>query len=229
MKRAAFATAFAVLATITLLLAQGGASPANAAPVVVDKHVHDNYFHPTQGFVVGVGHVTAQALCQQAQPDTSCTAVINAGDSIRWVAPAPLAIRFHTVTECTDNNFNNCGAGVAPGNPIEDSGVLAPPDPGPSGWPYEVQFDNPGIFYYRCEIHPSTMRGVVQVLAPNGPPGPPPVGGVVGLVNGEPVRPASESSSAAGVEMLAIALAALGAFAVIGTISFAVVRARSRD
>lgn len=228
MKRAALVIALGVLSAVTLVLGQGGASPVQAAPVVIDKHVHDNYFHPTQGFVVGVGHATAQALCQQAQPDTTCTAVINAGDSIRWVAPAPLAIGLHTVTECANNTFSVCGAGSAPGNPIEDSGIVAPPDPGPSGWPYQVQFDNPGIFYYRCEVHPSTMRGVVQVLAPNGPPGPPPVGGLVGLVNGEPVR-ASESNGVAGIELLAFALAVLGGIAIIGSLAFAATRVRSRD
>lgn len=225
MKRAAFIAVFAVLAAVTMFLGQGGVTPVSAA-VTVDKHVHDDFFHPTQGFVVGPGHATAMALCMQAQPDTSCTAVINAGDSIRWVSPAPLAQNPHSVTECTDNNFNVCGAGVAPGNPIEDSGVLDPPDPGPSGWPYEVQFDNPGIFYYRCEVHPTTMRGVVQVLAPNGAPGP--VGGLVGLVNGEPVLPGSESGSISAAEWLAIALGTLGALAVVGTASVAVVRLRSR-
>jgi len=226
MKRAAFAIALAALSAVTLLLSQGGTTPVSAA-VLVDKHVHDDYFHPTQGFVVGPGHATAQALCQAAQPDTSCTAVINAGDSIQWVSPAPLAVNVHTVTECTSNSFSVCGAGAAAGNPIEDSGPLQPPDPGPSDWPYTVQFDNPGLYYYRCEVHPTTMRGVVQVLAPNGAPAG--VGGLVGLVDGQPVRPASESSAVSGIELVALVLAVLGGAAVIGTATVAAVRSRSRD
>lgn len=228
MKRAAFVMALAVLSAVTLLLGQGGAAPVQASHGIVDKHVHDDYFHPTQGFAVGLNHATAKALCEGLQPDTTCTAVIHAGDSVRWVAPAPLAVNPHSVTECTDNTFSNCGAGVAPGNPIEDSGVLDPPDPGPSGWPYQVQFDNPGIFYYRCEVHPTTMRGVVQVIAENGAPGPPPVGGLVGLVNGERSTPASESSAVSGTELLAIVLAALGAVTLAGAGAFAAVRSRSR-
>lgn len=228
MKRAAFVIALAVLAAITLVLGRGAATPVQASHGIVDKHVHDDYFHPTQGFVVGLGHATAQALCQQAQPDTSCTAVIHVGDSIRWVSPAPLALNQHSVTECTDNTFSVCGAGAAPGNPIEDSGILDPPDPGPSGWPYQAQFNTAGIFYYRCEVHPSTMRGVVQVIAENGAPGPPPVGGVAGLVNGEPARPASEAGGVTATELLVYALAALGGFAVIATASVAAVRVWSR-
>lgn len=225
MKRAAFVITLAVLAAITLVLGQGGATPVEASHGIVDKHVHDDFFHPTQGFVVGAGHATAQALCQQAQPDTSCTAVIHAGDSIRWVSPAPLAVNQHSVTECTDNTFSVCGAGVAPGNPIEDSGILDPPDPGPGGWPYQVQFDNPGIFYYRCEVHPDVMRGVVQVIAPNGAPAA--VGGIAGLTGGEPASPSADEAGG-GVEWLAVALAALGGFALIATASVAAVRVRSR-
>jgi plastocyanin len=227
MKRAAFIGILTALSAVAFLLGQGGATPVQAA-VIVDKHVHDDYFHPTQGFVVGPGHATAQALCMQLQPDTSCTAVITVGDSVRWVSPAPLAANPHTVTECTSNAYNNCGPAVDPVNPIGDSGILAPPNPGPSGWPYQVQFNAPGIFYYRCEVHPTTMRGVVQVIAENGPPGPPPVGGLVGVVDGQPVRPASDSAGPSGSEWLAIGLALLGGLALVSTVSLVAVRARTR-
>jgi plastocyanin len=162
----------------------GGSQTATASHGTFNVHVHDDYFHPTGSFVPGVNHVNAQALCMQAQPDTTCTSVIHVapGDSINWISPAPLAANPHTVTECTDASYSNCGAAVDPINPINDSGVRNPPNPGPSGWPYNVGFPQPGFYYYRCEIHPNVMRGVVQVIANNGPPGG--VGGIAGLIGG---------------------------------------------
>lgn len=222
MKRAVFAAVITALAMVSLVMS-GGGSPAEGSHGVFDVHVHDDFFHPTGGFVVGPDHTTAQALCQQPQPDTLCTAVIHAGDSIRWVSPAPLAANIHSVTECADNNYNSCGTGASSG-PIDDSGLRAPPDPGPSDWPYEVQFDNPGIFYYRCEVHPDVMRGVVQVLAPNGAPGA--VGGIAGLTGGEPASPAADEAGG-GIKWLAVALAAFGGFAIITAASVAAVRVRS--
>lgn len=223
MKRAVFIAAVAALSAITFLLSNPG-STARASHGVFDVHVHDDYFHPTGGFVVGTDHSTAKALCEQPQPDTTCTAVIDVGDSIRWVSPAPLAANIHSVTECTDNNFDVCGAGADPNSPIDDSGLRAPPDPGPSEWPYQVQFDNPGIFYYRCEVHPDVMRGVVQVLAPNSEPGA--VGGVAGLLDGETQSPATSGSAGKGTDWLAYAVAAAVAAALAGSATLAVVRAR---
>jgi plastocyanin len=178
-----------------------GGGVAKAA-IIFNAHVHDDYFHPTGTFVPGPAHATAQALCMGATPDPTCTARIFPGDSVNWVAPAPLAVNPHSVTECTDGTWTTCGAGSAPGNPIEDSGVRFQP-----GWPYVVQFNNTGTFYYRCEIHPTTMRGAVKVS--NIPAG---VGGTVDVF----LSPGSDDSEAPYLLLSAIAaltLAGMGGFA----------------
>lgn len=60
-------TILAAAASFGLLALTGGASIQAAN--IFNAHVHDDYFHPTQGFVVGPGHATAQALCMAATPD----------------------------------------------------------------------------------------------------------------------------------------------------------------
>ena len=175
-----------------------GSSPVDAVPIVKDAHVHDDYYHPAGTFIVGPGtdHTLAMASCQVANPDPECDVLITENDSVRWVAPAPLAANLHTVTECTDNTFSTCGAGSASPNPIEDSGVRAQP-----GWPYQVQFTDPGTFYYRCEVHPATMRGrvIVQAL---------PVGGTVDLGGADDTAARSESGSGGSGDALTYVITA---------------------
>jgi plastocyanin len=212
----------------------GGPQTVTASHGNFNVHVHDDYFHPTGTFVPGPGHANAMALCMQTQPDTSCTPVIHVapGDSITWIAPAPLAVHPHTITECTDASFSNCGAAVSPSNPIGDSGVLNPPSPGPGNYPYgPVSFPTPGFYYYRCEIHPTVMRGVVQVIANNAPPGG--VGGIAGLIPGEDpsaVRQDAQTADDAGasIAMLAAGGAAVVILASVGA-TYAVRRIRRED
>ena len=189
------------LFSMVAILPYDGASVETAqAAIVFNKHVHDDYFHPTGSFVPGPGHATAQALCMGASPDSTCTATINTGDSINWLAPAPLAVNAHSVTECTDASWLTCGAGVSLNNPIEDSGVRFQP-----GWPYVVAFNVPGTYYYRCEVHPTTMRGTVQVNAISS------VGGPVDmLAGGDSGGSSLPYALAAGTGI--VALAAAGAF-----------------
>lgn len=164
----------ALVTTAALVTLVGGGTTTEATHGNFMVHVHDNFYHPMGGFIVGTGtdHAVAKAACEKANPDAACDAVIHAGDSITWVAPPPLAMNPHTVTECTDNTFSTCGPSVDPGNPIGDSGARnPPPDVPPLGWPYgPVTFYAPGTYYYLCEIHPSVMRGriVVQPLAVGG-------------------------------------------------------------
>jgi plastocyanin len=200
----AVALAAGLASLMFLVSASDSVAPVRAA-TLVNKHVHDDYFHPTQGFVVGPNHSIAQALCMGATPDPTCTATIAEGDSISWIAPAPLAVNPHSVTECTDGTWTTCGAGSSSPNPIEDSGVLFQP-----GWPYVVAFNDPGTFYYRCEVHPTVMRGAVQVVAG--------VGGIVDQPGGagaaEATTSGAESSSLR--YMLAAAMAAIVAFGGVG-------------
>jgi plastocyanin len=221
------------IAAGAIVLASDGVTPARASHGTFNVHVHDDYFHPTGTFVPGAGHANAIALCMQALPDTTCTAVIHVapGDSINWVSPAPLAANPHSVTECTDNTFAVCGPAVSAANPIGDSGVLAPPNPGPSGWPYNVTFPSPGFYYYRCDVHPAVMRGVVQVIANNAPPGG--VGGIAGLIDGGDAAdgPRGAQSAEGGEAALAVA-AGLGALLVLASAAgatYAVKRARREE
>jgi plastocyanin len=183
----------AAVAAVIGLTALAGSNPIQAANIF-NAHVHDDYFHPTGSFVVGPGHATAQALCMSSTPDPTCTATINEGDSVNWVAPAPLAVNPHTVTECTDGTFTTCGPAVSAANPIGDSGIRFQP-----GWPYLVQFDDPGTFYYRCDIHPTVMRGAVNVIAG--------VGGTVELPSDDGNSPASSQTGRSDQTLTYIVLA----------------------
>jgi plastocyanin len=195
--------ASASLAAIVMLAAWQAAEPATAA-TNLNVHVHDDFYHPAGAFLVGpsTDHNLAQTSCQAANPAPACDAVITAGSTITWVSPAPLASHLHTVTECTDNTFSVCGPSVSPVNPIGDSGVRNPPNPGPSGWPYgPIVFTQPGTYYYRCEVHPATMRGRV-VVQPNTA-----VGGAVELVSGGSVSGATWKAGLGAVALLVFASA----------------------
>ncbi len=210
----AIALAAGLLVAVVVLAVGPQPETAKASHGNFNVHVHDDYFHPTGSFVPGVNHANAIALCMAAQPDTTCTSVIHAvaGDSITWISPAPLAANVHTVTECTDNTFTVCGAAVDPLNPINDSGNRNPPNPGPSGWPYgPISFQTPGFYYYRCEIHPNVMRGVVQIIANNAPPAG--VGGIAGLLDGDDSSAGAprDAQAEGGDSVLLAVLLALGA------------------
>lgn len=197
----------AVLSLVLAVLALSGqaATAAPSSSVNLNVHVHDDFYHPAGAFVVGPGtdHNLAMAACQVASPDPLCDAHIFTGDTITWVSPAPLAANPHTVTECTNNTFSVCGPAVSINNPIGDSGVRPPPNPGPGGWPYgPILFNVPGTYYYRCEVHPATMRGRI-VVALSG------VGGDVNLSVG-----GSDGFGAWSLVLIAagaVALAAAGA------------------
>ena len=183
MRRSYFALAAGLLAVAAAVVLVVPGSPV-AAAINKQAHVHDDYYHPVGAFIVGPGtdHNLAMAACQVANPPSTCNTVIQEGDSVTWVAPSPFAVNVHTVTECSSNTFSVCGTGSSPG-PIDDSGPRNPPLPGPSQWPYgPITFANEGTYYYRCEVHPTTMRGRVVVLGP--------VGGVVEL----PYLPGGDAS-----------------------------------
>lgn len=209
MRKAGYPLTLVVLVVTALSLGvSGGGRAVHAAPVNLNVHVHDDFYHPAGAFIVGPGtdHNVAQAACQTANPDAACNAVIQVGDTITWVAPAPLAANVHSVTECTDNTFSVCGPSVSATNPIGDSGLRnPPPDVAPVGWPYgPIQFNTPGTYFYRCEVHPTVMRGRIVVQAPA-------VGGIV--VDPESVAAAVDATSRGGSGSGAVAAMAAGALA----------------
>jgi plastocyanin len=202
------AVAAAIVAAAIGIVFRDGTT-ASASHGNFNVHAHDDYFHPTGSFVPGPGHATAKALCEASTPDTTCTSVIHVapGDSITWVTANPPTRNPHTVTECVSGDFNTCGPAVDPANPIGDSGPLAASSPGPSGFPYgPISFSTPGFYYYRCEIHPNTMRGIVQVIANNSAPGA--VGGITGVLNYDarvPQSPAAGDGEGTALAILFVA------------------------
>lgn len=209
-----FILAAAAIAIYSLVGFEG--REAVASPANLNVHVHDDFYHPAGAFIVGTGtdHNVAQAACQTASPAPACDAVIPVGDTITWVAPAPLAMNPHSVTECTDGTFSVCGPAASAANPIGDSGVTAPP---PTGWPYgPVQFNAPGTYYYRCEVHPSDMRGRIVVQGPV-------VGGIVLDTQGDTAALDANSSSSTGggpAAMAGIAAAAIASVIALGSLGW---------
>ncbi len=201
----------AIAAIAVLLTGTQFIQPVRAAANLA-VHVHDDFYHPAGAFVIGPGtdHNVAKSFCQQSSPQTACDAHIQQGDTITWVSPSPFAVDPHSVTECTDNTFTVCGPNVDPANPIGDSGVRQPPMPGPSCWPYgPITFSNAGTYYYRCQVHPDTMRGRI-VVSPQGA-----VGGTVDILLGGGLDGGSSTTWAIGAAAaFVLVIGASGVFAV---------------
>ncbi len=88
-------------------------------------------------------------FCDASFTSGVCEKTVNAGDTVLW----KVASGTHTVAEC-DSGFTTC-----PPSGGFDSGTLS----GGSQFPHT--FASPGVFYYRCNIHPDQMRGRVTVAA----------------------------------------------------------------
>ena len=78
-----------------------------------------------------------------------CDTNITAGDTVTWQWVGSAA---HTVTQC-DPTFTTC-----PPLGGFDSGFMT------SGT-FSQPFNTPGVFYYRCNIHTTQMRGRINVAA----------------------------------------------------------------
>ncbi len=87
--------------------------------------------------------------------DIDVDSQINVGDGIVWDYASGGSL--HTVTQCSDASFSTC-----PSTGGFDSGALSVGDTFPTT---PMIFDQAGTFYYKCTIHPSTMRGAITVLA----------------------------------------------------------------
>lgn len=71
-------------------------------------------------------------------------------------------------------HFENAGGFHNVREVESDSGTMAVPDgfcapspgcaPSASAWSSAVTFDQPGIYYYLCEVHGTAMRGKISVL-----------------------------------------------------------------
>lgn len=88
-------------------------------------------------------------FCSQSFQGAICEKTITVGDSVTWEVKGGT----HTVTQC-DDSFATCPPAVG-----FDSGNLS------TGMTFSRPFDAPGVFAYRCNIHPNAMRGRITVVA----------------------------------------------------------------
>jgi hypothetical protein len=147
-------------------------------------------------------------FCDSSQTGQVCQTNIQTGDSVTWTVQTGAGS--HTVTQCTDSTFSNCGSGF-------DSGILS------EGGTFTQSFANAGSFYYYCGFHPSQMRGVIvaaQAATPTPSPSPAP-GSATPTASAGPTRSPTTAglpstggapSSGAGAsswEVLAVALVLL--------------------
>ena len=92
---------------------------------------------------------TAGSSC--AQP---FSVQISAGDTVEWVDGQTGFT--HTVTQCSGD-----GTGCPGGSPGFTTNNLIDPTPN-----YLLQpFPDAGTFFYRCEIHGNSMRGIIEVAS----------------------------------------------------------------
>ncbi|MCH8813652.1 MAG: hypothetical protein IH957_00955 [Chloroflexi bacterium] len=75
---------------------------------------------------------------------------IFVGDIVTWTKTTFMT---HTVSECTDDTFSSCDDGF-------QSGLIG----GPTG-SFSKLFGHDDTFYYRCNLHPTQMRGRIVVIA----------------------------------------------------------------
>lgn len=160
-------------------------------------------------------------FCDASFTNGVCDKTINAGDTVLW----KVASGVHTVTEC-DSGFAAC-----PPAGGFDSGTLS------GGSEFSHTFASPGVFYYRCDIHPSQMRGKMTVVA-QATPTPSPAVSATPSASGTaaassspapaPVRPPSAGGAPSGGSGVpwAILMAAAGALLVLGSAGLVVRTAR---
>ena len=90
-----------------------------------------------------------QWFCDSSFQNGVCTTEVGAGDTVVWsFSGASLP---HTTTACG----SSCDSPTD--SPLWDSGTIN------DGSSFQVSFDEPGTYLYRCNIHPNQMRGQIIV------------------------------------------------------------------
>ena len=123
----------AALAVVTALV--GAFMAVSSAPAVAQETT-----------TVAVGDLF---FCDESFQSGVCETTVTVGDTVVWnFSDAALP---HTTTECgaSCDNPNE--------TPLWDSGII---DDGSS---FQFTFDEAGILLYRCDIHPTQMRGQIVV------------------------------------------------------------------
>jgi len=88
-------------------------------------------------------------FCNPSFNGSVCPTGIRTGDTVtwNWVGSAT-----HTSTACSDGTFSNCGAAQGWDSPVMTSGK------------FSRTFNSTGTFFYRCQVHPTAMRGRIDVI-----------------------------------------------------------------
>ena len=140
-------------------------------------------------------------FCASTFEKSICPRNLIAGDVVTWNYPNT-GDSVHTVTQCQNDTFSDssCSGGW-------DSGILD------AGQSFQRSFNSSGTIYYRCNIHPTKMRGRLDVSAAPAPtatpapaptptPPPPPSSGEPagggGAATGGGTSTSGEASTSAG-------------------------------
>ena len=86
-------------------------------------------------------------FCDSSYANGVCPTAIRVGDTVTWNWVSGT----HNTTSCPDGTFTNC-TGQNWASPTQSSGTFA------------HQFNSTGTFYYLCTVHPSQMRGRIDVI-----------------------------------------------------------------
>ena len=137
---------------------------------------------------------SGQSPCPNSPLDTTVAASV--GNTISF----DLIDGVHTATSCTDDTFTDC------------SGALFDFGTGAGDWLIPGGADNSDVFF-RCNVHPSTMRALIVVGSPATPtpvPTPTPfsVGGIAAFPDIDE-SPANISGSSGGSSIALAAIAGL--------------------
>jgi plastocyanin len=88
-------------------------------------------------------------FCNSSYSGGTCPTVINPGDTVTWTWVGSFQ---HTTTACSDGTFTTCGAAQGWDSPVMTSGT------------FQRTFNTAGTFFYRCNLHPGTMLGRIDVI-----------------------------------------------------------------
>jgi len=88
-------------------------------------------------------------FCDSSFTGQVCHTPINTGDTIMWNW---VGIGMHSTTACSDATFSTCGTAQGWDSGIKTIGT------------FSNTFNTAGTFYYRCNFHPMTMRGTIDVV-----------------------------------------------------------------
>ena len=129
---------------------------------------------------------------------------IDPGNTVEWLDGQ--AGFSHTVTQCSAD-----GNGCPGGSPGFDSGPLTDP---PMNLYLSQTFPSAGTFFYRCQVHGNSMRGIITVGSPTTPtptpvPTPTPTPFSVGGISDFPDIDGSPAAVSGSSEGSSFALAAL--------------------